>query len=77
MYLGQIVEMGTREQVLRDPRHRYTRRLLEAVLVPDPARRRGSFAIPDGDVPSPVRPVGRPPERLLLEDVGEGHLVAA
>jgi peptide/nickel transport system ATP-binding protein len=77
MYLGQIVEMGSREQVLRDPRHRYTRRLLEAVLVPDPARRRGSFAIPDGDVPSPIRPVGLPPERLPLADVGDGHLVAA
>jgi peptide/nickel transport system ATP-binding protein len=77
MYLGQIVEMGSREQVLRDPRHRYTRRLLEAVLVPDPARRRGGFAIAEGDVPSPVRPVGQPPERLPLVDVGEGHLVAA
>jgi peptide/nickel transport system ATP-binding protein len=77
MYLGQIVEIGAREQVLRDPRHRYTRRLLDAVLVPDPSRRRGSFAVPESEVPSPVRPVGQPPERLAMEDVGEGHLVAA
>jgi len=47
------------------------------VLVPDPARRRGGFAIAEGDVPSPVRPIGRPPERVPLVDVGEGHLVAA
>jgi peptide/nickel transport system ATP-binding protein len=28
------------------------------------------------EVPSPVRPVGDPPRRLLLRDVGGGHLVA-
>ena len=77
MYLGQIVEMGTREQVLRDPRHRYTRRLLDAVLVPDPARRRGAFPVPEGEVPSAIRPVGAPPERVGMINVGDGHLVAA
>jgi len=77
MYLGQIVEMGDRDQVLRDPRHRYTRRLLDAVLVPDPARRRGTFGVAEGEVPSPIRPVGLPPERVMLRDVGAGHLVAA
>ena len=76
MYLGQIVEMGTREQVLGDPRHRYTRRLLEAVLVPDPAKRRGAFPVPEGEVPSAIRPVGAPPERVRMTDVGDGHLVA-
>jgi peptide/nickel transport system ATP-binding protein len=39
MYLGQIVEMGTRRQVLEDPRHPYTRRLLDAVPVADPSAR--------------------------------------
>ncbi len=77
MYLGQIVEMGDRDQVLRDPRHRYTRRLLDAVLIPDPARRRGAFAVAEGEAPSPIRPVGAPPERVTLRDVGAGHLVAA
>ncbi|TIL61595.1 MAG: ABC transporter ATP-binding protein, partial [Mesorhizobium sp.] len=37
MYLGQIVEMGTRDQVFSNPRHPYTKRLIEAVPVPDPA----------------------------------------
>ena len=77
MYLGQIVEMGKREQVLRDPRHRYTRRLLDAVLVPDPARRRGAAGLLEGEVPSPVRPIGSPPARVRMVDVGDGHLVAA
>jgi peptide/nickel transport system ATP-binding protein len=77
MYLGQIVELGTREQVLRDPRHRYTRRLLDAVLVPDPSLRRGAFPVAEGEVPSPIRPVGAPPARVTMTDVGGGHLVAA
>ena len=77
MYLGQIVEMGTRAQVLGDPRHRYTRRLLDAVLVPDPEKRRGAFPVPEGEVPSAIRRVGAPPERVRMTDVGDGHLVAA
>ena len=35
MYFGQIVEMGTRAQVFEDPRHAYTRRLLQSVPIPD------------------------------------------
>ncbi len=77
MYLGQIVEMGTRAQVLGDPRHRYTRRLLDAVLVPDPAKRRGAFPVAEGEVPSAIHRVGAPPERVKMTDVGDGHLVAA
>jgi peptide/nickel transport system ATP-binding protein len=77
MYHGRIVEMGTRAQVLEDPRHSYTRRLLSAVLAPDPALRRGAFPIADGEVPSPIHPIGFVPERVTLSDVGGGHLVAA
>ncbi len=76
MYLGQIVEMGTRDQVFSNPRHPYTRRLIDAVPVPDPARRRQRFARLDGEIPSPSRAVGDEPVRLALRDVGGGHLVA-
>ncbi|MBE1203285.1 ABC transporter ATP-binding protein [Aminobacter carboxidus] len=76
MYLGQIVEMGTRDQIFSNPRHPYTRRLIEAVPVPDPVRRRTRFARMDREIPSPVRKLGDAPKKLVLADVGGGHLVA-
>jgi ABC-type oligopeptide transport system ATPase subunit len=39
LYLGQIMELGSRAQVFETPAHPYTRRLLSAVPVPDPTRR--------------------------------------
>jgi oligopeptide/dipeptide ABC transporter ATP-binding protein len=57
MYLGQIVEQGTREQVFRSPRHPYARALLSAHLAPDPSRRRIDHvpeAALEGEIPSPV-----------------------
>ncbi|MEH6719898.1 MAG: ABC transporter ATP-binding protein [Aurantimonas endophytica] len=77
MYLGQIVEIGTRDQVFGNPQHAYTQRLIEAVPVPDPAMRRRAFPRLDRDIPSPVRRVGEEPGRLVLQDRGDGHLVAA
>jgi oligopeptide/dipeptide ABC transporter ATP-binding protein len=57
MYLGQVVETGTRDQVFNSPRHPYSRALLAAHLVADPLRRRVDrpFAEPlRGEIPSPV-----------------------
>jgi peptide/nickel transport system ATP-binding protein len=77
MYLGQIVEMGTRDQVFSNPRHPYTRRLIEAVPVPDPGQRRSRFARLDQEIPSATRRIGEAPLKLALRDVGGGHLLAA
>ncbi len=55
MYLGQVVESGTREQVYGLPAHPYTRALLAAI--PDPARLELP-AVLDGEVPSPTDPPG-------------------
>ena len=77
MYLGQIVEMGTRRQVLSDPRHDYTRQLLDAVPIPDPARRRQRRVVAAGDPASPIHDLGAVVRQVSLEDVGGGHLVAS
>lgn len=57
MYLGQIVELGTVDQVFNDPQHPYARALLSAHLFPDPADRRVDRDEPDaleGEIPSPI-----------------------
>jgi peptide/nickel transport system ATP-binding protein len=76
MYLGQIVETGTRAQVFGNPQHPYTLRLIEAVPVPDPSHTRSFTPRLAGEVPSPVHPAGQGLARLTLTDIGQGHLVA-
>jgi peptide/nickel transport system ATP-binding protein len=76
MYLGQIVEMGSRAQIFEDPRHEYTRRLIDAVPTADPRRRRPDRIGPVTEPASPVRKLGEVVPRSLLRDAGEGHLVA-
>ena len=68
MYLGQIVELGSRRDVFENPLHPYTKRLMSAVPIPDPSRRTMSHTLLTGEIPSPVRsadyePVVAPPER--------------
>ncbi len=76
MYLGQLVEIGPRRAVLGDPQHAYTRRLLAAVPVPDPARRGHDRALDDSEVPSPLRWIDDPPVVAPLVPVGPDHYVA-
>ncbi len=57
MYLGQVVEIGTKEQVFQTPRHPYSQALLAAHLFPDLEHRRidrvGGPAL-SGEIPSPI-----------------------
>ncbi|MBK5964946.1 ABC transporter ATP-binding protein [Thiocystis minor] len=55
MYLGRVVEQGRVDEILDDPRHPYTRALLSAVPVIDPAQRRQVIRL-EGDMPSPAHP---------------------
>ncbi|MES2335200.1 MAG: ABC transporter ATP-binding protein [Pseudomonadota bacterium] len=75
MYLGQIVELGTRAQIFGNPQHPYTRRLIEAVPIPDPKQKRTPSPRAVSEIPSPLHPPGQQPERVLLRDIGQGHLV--
>ena len=76
MYLGQIVEIGPRRAVFDDPQHPYTRKLMAAVPVADPARRRRERALSSDEIPSPIRSVGDEPQTAPLTEVAPGHFVA-
>ena len=58
MYLGKIVEMAETEELLKYPRHRYTKALLSAAPVPDPTYERRPPEI-KGGVTSPIDPPDR------------------
>ncbi|OSQ42515.1 ABC transporter ATP-binding protein [Thalassospira sp. MCCC 1A01428] len=77
MYLGQIVETGTRRNVFENPGHAYTQRLMDAAPIPDPAFRIENRPLITGEVPSPVRSVNNPPARLSLREISPKHFVAA
>ncbi len=75
LYLGQIVELGTRRQIFESPQHAYTRKLLAAVPVAEPGRHIDTSLI-EGEIPSPVRRVGDEPAIVPLFEVAPGHQVA-
>lgn len=56
MYLGRIVEIGTRDAIFGDPRHPYTAMLMEAVPRIDTNRRKIGRPSPSGEIPSPLSP---------------------
>ena len=75
MYLGEIVEIGPREQVFGNPQHDYTKKLIAAVPVPDPDRRALRRNTPVDELKSPVRPLGFVPPVRAYREAGPGHFV--
>ncbi|WP_096190405.1 ABC transporter ATP-binding protein [Evansella halocellulosilytica] len=55
MYLGKIVECGSKNEVFSNPKHPYTKALLSSVPIPDPKMKRERIIL-KGDIPSPVNP---------------------
>ncbi|HRZ17969.1 MAG TPA: ATP-binding cassette domain-containing protein, partial [Candidatus Hydrogenedentes bacterium] len=89
MYLGRIVETAPAADLFAAPVHPYTKALLAAAPVPDPAARRDRVVL-SGDVPSPINPPSGCPfhprcpdarpecsqTAQRLADTGSGHFAA-
>ena len=89
MYLGKIVETGPADEIYKDPKHAYTKALINAIPVPDPTVKRDKVLI-EGEIPSPIHPpegcafgnrVGHPDWEksvgmdLSLKEIAPGHFV--
>ena len=57
MYLGKILEIGSKKEIFQNPKHPYTKALLSSIPMPDPLeeRKRGKIIL-EGDMPSPTNP---------------------
>nr|WP_311529751.1 dipeptide ABC transporter ATP-binding protein [uncultured Ralstonia sp.] len=76
MYLGQIVEIGPRRAIFENPQHPYTKKLMSAVPIADPARRHLKRELSTHEIPSPIRAIGDLPVVQPLVQVAPDHFVA-
>lgn len=77
MYSGRIVETGSCAQVLHNPQHPYTQRLLAAVPMPDvDIKRDFASLLLASEEPDPIKPRGYPSQPLEYTQPQEGHFVA-
>ncbi|AVO44327.1 glutathione ABC transporter ATP-binding protein GsiA [Phreatobacter cathodiphilus] len=77
MYLGEIVEIGPRAAVFGNAQHPYTKKLMSAVPIPDPARRLQKRGVSNDEIKSPVRSPDYVPPVRQYREVSPGHVVMA
>jgi len=75
MYLGRIVEIGTRQEVFEDPRHEYTKTLMAAVPVADPRQRTLTEDFESKPIPSPIHPLDYDPGPTEYTHLGGEHYI--
>ena len=75
MYLGEIVEIGDRKSVFRNPQHPYTQKLFSSVPVPDPRLRRSELNLNFDEIPSALQMPDFVPKHLPMLKVSETHFV--
>ena len=75
MYLGRIVEIGSRQTILNNPCHPYTKALLSAVPSTDPRKRKMDSEMRFRKIVSPIHPVGYEPPASEYKRLSEEHFV--
>jgi peptide/nickel transport system ATP-binding protein len=75
MYLGEIVEIGPRAEIFGNPQHPYTRKLLSAVPLPDPAKRSARKPVSNDEIASAVRGTDYAAPARSYREAAPGHLV--
>lgn len=55
MYLGTLVEIGSKESIFKNPLHPYTQALFSAIPMPDPTHKMNRIIL-EGSIPSPAKP---------------------
>ena len=75
MYLGRLVEYGSRAQIFENPQHNYTKSLMAAVPIADPKQRNISGDISFKPIPSPVFPINHISEEPVYQEVEPGHWI--
>ncbi len=76
MYLGRIVEIGSRKQIFENPSHPYTQKLLNAVPVANPMKKQKIREQSSDEVPSPIKPLGYEAPPVKMNEIDEGHFVS-
>ena len=75
MYLGRIVEIGPRQKVFETPQHPYTKALMKAVPIADPAKKQLDRDLQFKAIPSPIHTLDYIPEPSVYTEITRDHFV--